>query len=263
MKVVLRPLAAFLLWNLAVGSFLLFTTPEVGLPIALVLSAAFLWGYLLRPRAGSSPARRWATLRLRPLRGDALRWTLLAVPVLLLLSWTLGDVYTRLVAVPPESLNPFEPIMRSPLGRLTLSIFAIAVAPVIEEFLFRGLIQRELERRRGITRGIAIAAALFAMVHLLPWVFPLHFFLGVAFGFAVYATRSIWSAVILHAANNAAAMMGVVFASEVDNVATVWEIGVTVDLVWSATLLLAAIFLAAWIARKLLEAGGHAALRVE
>ena len=50
-----------------------------------------------------------------------------------------------------------------------------------------------LERRWGAPAGISVAAAIFAVIHVLPWVFPLHFFLGLAFGYAVYATRSIWS----------------------------------------------------------------------
>lgn len=253
MRQVLKHLGVFLLWNLVAGSFLLFAPPEIGLPIALTLSAGLLWGYLLRPAPGSSPRRRWATLRLRPLRGPALGWSLFAVPVVLLLSWALGDVYSRFVAVPPESLNPFEPIMRTPMGRLSICVFAIAVAPIVEEFFFRGLIQRQMERRRGVAAGILIAAAIFAAVHLLPWVFPLHFFLGVAFGFAVYATRSIWTGVILHAANNSAAMLGVVFGAEEMAVNTVWEMGFTPDLWVSVVLLASTIVLGAWTARKLLE----------
>jgi uncharacterized protein len=252
-KDILKHLGVFLLWNLVAGSFLLLAPPVIGLPIALALSAGLLWGYLLRPAPGSTERRRWATLRLRPLRGAALRWSIFAVPVVLLLSWALGDVYSRFVAVPPESLNPFEPILDDPMGRLTICVFAIAVAPIVEEFFFRGLIQRHLERRRGPVRGIALAGAVFAGVHLLPWVFPLHFFLGVAFGFAVYATRSIWTGVLLHAANNSAAMLGVIFGAEEMSVNTVWEMGVTPDLWVSVMLLFGAILLGAWTARKLLE----------
>ena len=167
----------------------------------------------------------------------------------------MGDVYTRLVSIPPESLNPFEPIMGTSSGRLAIVIFAVAVAPIVEEFVFRGLIQRELERRKGPMMGIGIAAAIFASVHFLPWVFPLHFFLGIAFGFAVYATGSIWTGVLLHAANNSAAMVGLAFGSEEAEIDTIWDVGVTADLWLSLTLLVLALVLAAWTARKLLETG--------
>src|SRR5688572_22081545 len=105
MKQVLKYMGVFLLWNLVAGGFLIFTPPVVALPAALITSAAFLWGYVLKGPPRIDPARRWATLRLRPLNPETLRWTIIAVPVLLVLSWSVGDAYTRLIPVPPEDLN--------------------------------------------------------------------------------------------------------------------------------------------------------------
>jgi membrane protease YdiL (CAAX protease family) len=256
MKQVLKYLGIFLLWNLIAGAFLIFTPPIVALPAALITSGIFLWGYVLRAPPGTDPARRWATLRLRPLNPETRRWTVIAVPVLLVLSWSLGDAYTRVIPVPAEDLNPFADMLGTPGGRLTIAVFAIAVAPILEEFIFRGLIQRHLERRYGATRGILAAAGLFALVHLLPWIFPLHFFLGIAFGFTVWATRSIWAGVALHAANNAAAMIGFAGTGEQPQpTGTLWELGVTQDVWVSLVVLILALFAAFWTAGKLKEAG--------
>jgi membrane protease YdiL (CAAX protease family) len=256
-----RYLLVFILWNFAAGALLLYADPVIGLPGALVLTAALLWGYVLRaPRGGSVEDRR-ATLRLRRLQGPALRWTLLAVPVMLLLSWALGDLYTRIVPVPAESLNPFESILTTTEGRVMIAVFAIGVAPFVEEFFFRGLFQHSLERRLGTRRGIVSAAALFALVHLLPWIFPLHFVLGMAFGFAVYATRSIWSGVVLHVANNTAAMAGVALQPDTTGVTgTVWQNGVTSDLWISVCLLLVSVHAAVWIGRQMLSTAPGAPL---
>jgi membrane protease YdiL (CAAX protease family) len=262
MKYALKHIGVFLLWNLVVGSFLLFSEPLTALPIALGLSGVLLWGYLLRPPKGRRPERRWATLRLRPLRGAALGWSIAAVPVLLVLSWALGDVYTQLIPVPADSLNPFGPILRSREGRFVLALFAVAVAPIVEEFFFRGILQRHFERRLGIMAGIATSAGLFAVVHLLPWVFPLHFFLGMAFGYAVWAARSIWTGVMLHAANNAAAMLGLAFSGpEPASTGTLWEIGFTADLGTSLTALVVSAVAAIAVAAKLRSAGHDARLR--
>lgn len=251
----LRYLGIFLVWNLGAGAALLFLPAPGGLVLALLLSAWLLWGYMLRPREGRE-ARRWAALRLRPLAGETLRWTLIAVPVLLVLTWALGEVYVRLVPVPPESLNPFESLTASAWGRLSVAIFAIAVAPILEEFFFRGLIQRSLETRWGTAWGVAGAAGLFAFVHLLPWLLPLHFFLGAAFGFAVVATRSIWTGVALHAANNAVAMLGLPTGGDTpEPTATVWETGLTLDWWTSLAALALALALGAWVARGLWAAG--------
>lgn len=230
-----KHLGVFLLWNLAIGAALLLLPTVYGLTATLLLSAWLLQGYLL-PGGGRSTARRIATLRLRPLRGATLGWTLAAVPVLLLLSWAMSEVYTGLVPVPPAAFNPFDPILAQPGGRLAIAVLAIGIAPVVEEFFFRGLIQHPLERRWGAAAGITVAATLFAAVHLLPWVFPLHLLLGVLLGTAVYLSRSIWTGVLLHAANNVAAFLGLDAASAATR-PTVWDAGPTAEW-WGALVIL-------------------------
>jgi len=97
-----------------------------------------------------------------------------------------------------------------------------------------------LERKLGPAPGIGIAAALFAAVHLLPWIFPLHFFLGIALGYSVYVTRSIWTGVILHAANNATALLATgIQTNEPISAPTLWEAGLTSEW-WIALLVLVA-----------------------
>lgn len=255
MKSVVLILLGFLLWNLIAGAFIVFAPPLLGLPIALALSVLYLYRFVLPRTSNASPRRRWSTLRLRPLAGEPLVWTLVAVPVFLALSWSLGDLYTRLIPVPEESLNPFDVILDTPNGRLAITVFAIAVAPIIEEFVFRGLIQRELERRFGPLLGISGAAALFALIHFLPWIFPLHFVLGLIFGFVVYATRSIWAGVILHAVNNSIAMLGTLLQGDAESTPTLWEMGPTPDLWLTIVMLLLAIVVARWNAQRLFHSG--------
>lgn len=249
----LRHFLVFLLWNVAAGLLILpgispFPAP-VGLLLALAVTAVFFRGYVLWPRREAA-ARRWALLRLRPLSREGWRWTLVAAPVLLALSWSLGEVYIRLVRVPADNLDPFGGLFDSPLERLTLAVFAIAVAPLLEEFFFRGLIQRPLERRFGAAAGILLAGSLFALVHGLLWIFPLYLLLGAAFGFAVYATRSIWAGVVLHAANNSVAMLGIgMRTEEVPVVPTLWEAGPTPDWWLSLGMLAVSAIAAVWVAR--------------
>jgi uncharacterized protein len=256
-----RHLAVFVAWNLALSAAVLLLPPLLGAAAGVLLALALVHGYLLRPERGSL-ARRWSTLRLRPLGAAGLVWVVAAVPVVLLLAQSVFEVYTRLVRIPAESLNPFELFLGTPQGRLAIAVLAIGIAPIVEELVFRGLIQRALERRWGAGWGIAGAAALFALVHLLPAVLPLHFLLGLVFGFAVYATRSIWAGVVLHAANNAAAMVGLGIGSEGQQaVPTLWEAGATGEW-WTALGTLAvALLLSAWVGRRLWESGHPGRLR--
>lgn len=247
-------LGVFLVWNVVVSGLILFLTPLVAIPAAILAYGVLLQLYFLG--SGRRRRRRRALLRLRPLRGEALRWTLIGAPVLLALTWALEGVYLRLVPVPPDTLDPLGPLMEEPGGALAVAILAVGIAPVIEEMFFRGLIQRSLERRLGVGRGIALAATLFAAVHMLPWIFPLHLFLGAAFGYAVYASRSLWAGVLLHALNNAVAVVGIsVMEGPADRAPTVWEIGPTPDLWTSLVVLMVAGTLAVWVGRRLWWAG--------
>jgi membrane protease YdiL (CAAX protease family) len=242
---ILRALAVFLGWYLAI-SLAISLLPPLGALLVLVPFALWYVDALIVRGHDPSQRRRWAMLRLRPLRGEALRWTLVGIPVFAALSWSMGQVYVQLVPVPPEVLNPFEFLTDRPDGRLALTVFAVAFAPIVEELVFRGLLQRPLERRWGAGIGIALAAFAFAAIHLLPWVMPLHFALGLLFGAAVYAARSIWAGVILHAANNSLAVLGFQAAAEYDPIQTVWQSGVTLQ--FTAALAVLALSAAATLA---------------
>jgi membrane protease YdiL (CAAX protease family) len=110
-------------------------------------------------------------------------------------------------------------------------VFAVAIAPLLEEFLFRGVLQRTLERRWRDWRAIVVATFVFALVHWHPGfmpALPLYLFLGLAFGYAAYATRTIWAGVILHAANNAMAMVSMAAnPGTSDSPPIVWSSGPT------------------------------------
>jgi uncharacterized protein len=267
----LRHFAVFIVWNLAISTVLLVSVrPQrsgvhAGLGMVLIFAFAIAVIYLYVLRAGSPQEQERAVdLRLTPLRGDPLRWTLLAAPVLLLFSWSLGEVYMRLVPVPSQALNPFGQLFVDARGRLMLALLAVGIAPLIEEFFFRGLIQRALERRWGIAGGIAGASALFALVHFIPWIFPLHLVLGAAFGFAVVAARSIWAGVLLHAANNSVALLGLgLERGEIPVVSTIWVAGPDVRLWVSIAALAAATWAGVWIGRRLWKAGRDSGLRHE
>lgn len=246
----LGAVGVFLGWYLTLSLAISLLPP---LTAVLVLVPFALWYVERIVVRGHDPTqrRRWAMLRLRPLRGEALRWTLVGIPVFATLTWSLGQVYLQLVPVPPEALNPFEFLTRAPGGRLALTVFAVGFAPIVEELVFRGLLQRPLERRWGPALGIALAALLFAAVHLLPWVMPLHFVLGLLFGWTVYAARSIWAGVILHAANNALAVVGLEASAGLDPLPTVWQAGFTVQLAVALAVLALSLLAALAVGRRL------------
>jgi membrane protease YdiL (CAAX protease family) len=51
-------------------------------------------------------------------------------------------------------------------------LFAVVVAPVTEEFLFRGLIYRSIRDRQGVALGAIVSAVLFGAIHFVPGPWP-------------------------------------------------------------------------------------------
>ncbi len=90
---------------------------------------------------------------------------------------------------------------------LLLNIIVIAgSAGICEEFLFRGVIQRGLERF-GAAKAILLAAFLFSLTHVdFQKIFGT-FLLGALIGFIVYRTNSLYCGVFAHFTNNALAVL--------------------------------------------------------
>lgn len=94
-------------------------------------------------------------------------------------------------------------------GGLLFNIFMIAVLPAIgEELLFRGVIQKILtDWTKNIHWGIWISAILFSALHLQFYGFIPRMLLGVAFGYLLVWSGSVWLPIVAHFINNAVAVI--------------------------------------------------------
>ncbi|MEW5737799.1 MAG: type II CAAX endopeptidase family protein [Myxococcota bacterium] len=75
-------------------------------------------------------------------------------------------------------------------------------APVCEEFLFRGVLQRGLMERLQPSTAIVVTSLVFAAFHFDPVGFLARFEMGVLFGLLAWRSGSLWPSVAAHAANN-------------------------------------------------------------
>ena len=115
----------------------------------------------------------------------------------------------------PEWLRQFEQSQVELLegvflgGDLSVPFLFVALAltpAVCEELLFRGYLQRQVERWGGVAASIVLVGVLFGVYHLrLSQVVPLSM-LGIYMGFAVWATGSLWAGVVVHLLNNGLAV---------------------------------------------------------
>ena len=95
------------------------------------------------------------------------------------------------------------------LDRLALGGILVVLAPLFEEFFFRGFLFRQFQRYFGLANGVLLSALVFASVHLsIESFFPL-FGLGVVLAIVYHYTQSLWAAVITHAAWNLGTVIAV------------------------------------------------------
>lgn len=113
----------------------------------------------------------------------------------------LEEVINRIDAILKETYNIFL-LEKRPLG-IVLSLISIAViAPIAEEYLFRGAIQGWiLSHSKNVHVSVWITAFIFSIIHLQWSGFLARFILGALLGYtAIYA--GIWVAIFLHFLNN-------------------------------------------------------------
>jgi len=112
---------------------------------------------------------------------------------------------------------------------LWLALLFVALTPAIcEEVLFRGFIQRNVERRFGVVTSLFLVGLAFGAFHLrLGEIVPLTV-LGVYLAYVVWVSGSLWPGVLVHLLNNGAAVVASNYAAgrpdpiALDEVAVPW-----------------------------------------
>jgi len=169
---------------------------------AAIVAGAVSW---FLARRGVRQAEIWSWAPARPGRRGFATSLLLGAGLGLALS-LFALLYLAVLRHIPQAaaiLRQSEDAIASiPHMRLGLFIMAVLVAPFAEEFLFRGLLYRALDREWGGWRAVAGSAAFFAMYHpFLSWL-PVSL-LGAANALVFKKTGRLASAVALHMVYNA------------------------------------------------------------
>jgi membrane protease YdiL (CAAX protease family) len=176
---------------------------------ALLMTGLFCWWYLWRnPEEGSRIRSRLPGGGWRSLAVAVAATTILHIAVLILFSTIPSITRTRSFAAPDDWRSP-EGFVRQ------FAEFAILI-PVIEEIGFRGWFVRALEVHVRKPVAAVISGIVFSLLHLQVVGIPLRLVLGFLFATVMYRTRSIWSAIALHALGNAIVMISGVTGFPVD-----------------------------------------------
>jgi hypothetical protein len=120
----------------------------------------------------------------------------------------------------PDSQGfPLEKMFDSRAASYAIGAFAISMAPVVEELVFRGLLFAILERAVGLRFAVVTTAVLFAGLHIPEyWHAWNHLFMilvvGVVFSLARGATGSLTPSILLHIGYNFLIMAGLFFSTQ-------------------------------------------------
>ncbi len=122
--------------------------------------------------------------------------------------FVIGAVFQVLLRT-PEMQTPFDRLINGdPLSRVAIALFGVTLGPVIEELIFRGLLQPVMMNVAGVLPGILITSALFGVVHLNQnanlWQSGVLITLaGFGFGVVRHVTGSTRASALTHIAYNA------------------------------------------------------------
>jgi len=118
------------------------------------------------------------------------------------------DEIDRLVYIlfgQPEYLEDLAEQLRitSLYGGIAIVVTTVLIAPLVEEILFRGYLQKVLENEwQDVTKAILVTGIFFAFVHMNPYWIVQIYLLGVVLGYLAWRTNSIVPSLILHGLNN-------------------------------------------------------------
>ena len=153
-------------------------------------------------RRSGAPAREVLSLRpfrlglLAPLVGMALAGSVLAAEI--------GNWVEELFPLPGALRDILLYLLRADtwMGFIWRAALLALMAPVTEEFLFRGVFQHGLVANYGPVRGVCAASICFGVFHLIPWQVMGASLIGLLLGTVVHRTGSILAGMVLHAVWN-------------------------------------------------------------
>ena len=208
--VILSVISAFIVGGIIMGASV--SSPDQINKLYLYISFLIGQGIILIPPIYFLTIKKQPiieSLRIKTVSLPTINSTLIFSSGVLIAFDTLDRIIHKFIP-PPEYIIDLGEIMSpdSTLGYIFLFLAVVIVAPIGEEIVFRGFLQKFLEQYWGdITRAVLVTSLFFAMIHFNPfWTIQIYM-LGVILGFLAWNTKSIIPSTLLHIVNNGSAFM--------------------------------------------------------
>jgi|GEM_PF-1803804 len=167
---------------------------------SLTLFLVSLWASL-RPGSGLRERIR--------LRAPSLRHLILVTVGMLAFTQALSGMIFLFDLDQTGNLAEFNAVFQAwDTQKRLLMLPVLALCPgIAEEIFFRGYAFSKIEKSHGWVIAAGLSAVLFGLIHLDPIHSVAATFMGLYLAFAVKVTESLWTTVLAHIINNAAAVM--------------------------------------------------------
>ncbi len=175
-----------------------------GLVSSAIIQMALMWVYLRKDgRARSLGLTDFGRLSFSRVAALAIVFVVAAM----LFNFLYAHYAIPGVKMQEEMEKMIASIPRTPLN-VAAGLFAIGIAaPIVEELLFRGMLQNALGKYMPFWGAIILSSLGFALVHMQPYAIPGLMSLSLAFGFLYHLTGSLRTNILLHMANNIFALL--------------------------------------------------------
>jgi membrane protease YdiL (CAAX protease family) len=121
--------------------------------------------------------------------------------------FVLSLVYNALVGPPCDKLPDDLGVKESTLLAVLAGVFVIGIAPLAEEFFFRGFLFQAIRESWGVWIAAPASGLIFGVAHFQPDKLVPLAILGTALAYVFHKTRSLWPCILLHALNNTVAFV--------------------------------------------------------
>ena len=200
----------------------------------------FALGSLMVTRLAAEPGARRRFLRLQ-INSDTHKYILWAIvltvaayPMVIFLGWL--NAFLPVPGWMAEMQQSMDEMLAKLLGSeniLWMGLFHIGLVPSIcEEIMYRGYVQRSLEKSWGIWTAIIVSGLLFGAYHLqITRILPLAA-LGMLFAYITYVSNSLIPAMVAHLVNNGGqVILSTIYPEMLDQ-----ELTAETDLPWAGIL---------------------------
>lgn len=158
-------------------------------------------------------------LKLAELNWSEIGRSALLVAGLLVGTRGVGMLWTYVTSILNWSVTSSQGIVElfgtTSTGIALAAVAVVLCAPIVEEMVFRGIVLNVLGQRFSPVVTVGISAGIFALYHGSLWAFIPHMVLGVATGYLAFSRKTLWPAIVLHAAYNATLLAAAAYLTNV------------------------------------------------